>query len=87
MRLTLSIGGALLAATAFGGGPAFAANMCQAETLSCATTMPVGGYCECTSRGSTQSGTVVEHLSRRQAEPVNSTAGGCGAHPGAPGCR
>jgi hypothetical protein len=83
MRFTLFLGGALLAAAAVA-GPASAANMCQAEKLSCPTTMPVGGYCECTAHGATQDGTVVAKLTKRA--PVNATAGGCGAHPGAPGC-
>lgn len=63
---------------------AMAANVCKAANLSCATTMPVGGYCECTSRGQTQDGTVEAAAPRRG---VNSTAGGCGANPKAPGCR
>lgn len=59
--------------------------MCQAEKLSCATAMPVDGYCECTSRGQTESGTVVARpMSKR---PTNATAGGCGTSPNAPGCR
>ncbi len=66
------------------GSPAFAANMCRAENLSCATTMPVGGYCECTSHGVTKDGTVAASA-RGRAD--NSTAGGCGAHPNAAGCR
>ena len=65
------------------GGAAFAANMCQAGKLSCATTMPVGGFCQCTSGGATESGTVTEDAA--PARP-NSTAGGCGANPSAPGC-
>lgn len=66
----------------FAGSPAFAAGTCKAEKLSCATTMPVGGYCECSARGVTESGTVVE-----RKVPVNSTSGGCGARPNAPGCK
>ena len=69
-----------VALTALAAGPA-SANMCKAGPLSCATAMPMGGYCECTSRGDTQSGEVVAgSMSRR---PTNSTAGGCGAHPNA----
>lgn len=65
-------------------GPASAANTCKADTMSCATTMPVGGYCECKAHGVTQSGTVV---TKSTPQPkTNATAGGCGAHPGAPGC-
>ena len=67
------------------GAPAYAANTCQADNLTCATTMPVGGYCECTARGATHSGTVVSQPNRGRTD--NSTAGGCGAHPNAPGCR
>jgi hypothetical protein len=65
-------------------GAAGPVHICQAGKLTCATTMPVGGYCECTSQRNTQDGTVVS-----KPEPhrkVNATAGGCGAHPGAPGC-
>jgi hypothetical protein len=65
------------------GTPAFAAGICKAEKLSCGTNMPVGGYCECTARGVTESGTVVE----RTRAPVNSTSGGCGTRPNAPGCK
>ena len=75
---------ALFAAAALPGGPAMA-NMCQAGPLSCATAMPEGGYCECTARGTTESGTVV--AGRQTRRPTNSTAGGCGARPDAPGCR
>ena len=65
-------------------GPAFAINSCQAPPLSCGTTMPVGGYCECTAKGQTQSGTVVAKPPPHKSS--NSTAGGCGAQPNAPGC-
>ena len=75
---------AILAAASFAGGPA-RANTCRAGALTCATAMPVDGYCECTSRGNTESGTVVPGgMSRR---PTNATAGGGGARPNAPGCR
>jgi hypothetical protein len=83
MRLAGYLSCALLAAAAFG-GPASAANICQAEKMTCATTMPVGGYCECTSHGNAQGGTVVTKAAPHHT--VNSTAGGCGAHPGSPGC-
>ena len=66
-------------------GTAHAANMCSAPPLSCATTMPVGGYCECTAKGQTVDGTVMERPVR--GKKVNSTAGGCGTNPNAPGCR
>lgn len=86
MRLIGYPGAALLAAAALGGGTAYAANICQAENnLTCVTTMPLGGYCECTAHGNTQSGTVVSKAAR--GARVNSTAGGCGDHPHAPGCR
>ncbi len=79
--------GALMAASVVVGGAAQAAGMCSAGKLTCATTMPEGGYCECTAKnGQTEGGTVV---AARQApkQPVNATGGGCGA-PNAPaGCR
>lgn len=75
---------ALLTAAALTGGPALA-KVCQTERFTCATTMPVEGYCECTSRGVTEGGTVVSKPESRR--PLNSTAGGCGEHPNAPGCR
>jgi hypothetical protein len=46
--------------------------------------MPVDGFCECTSHGITQAGTVTTPAPH---EHYNSTAGGCGVNPGAPGCR
>jgi hypothetical protein len=64
---------------------ASAANICQAGKLACATTMPVGGFCECTAHGTTEEGTVVKKLPPHAK--VNATAGGCGSHPGAPGCK
>ena len=76
---------ALLAAAALPGDPAFAANICQAENLTCVTTMPIDGYCECSAHGTTEGGTVVAKPGPHQR--VNSTAGGCGDHPNAPGCR
>jgi hypothetical protein len=82
MKFSLALASLLVAGSAVG-GTAARANTCQAETLMCTTTMPIGGYCECTSKGATQSGTVTATPPRR---PVNSTAGGCGAHPEAPGC-
>ena len=77
----------VLTAAAGAGGPTLAANIntCEAPPLTCATTMPVGGYCECTSRGRTEGGTVVAGTPRGQRD--NSTAGGCGSQPNAPGCR
>ncbi len=84
MRCIPSLAVAVLLATAAMGGPAHA-NMCQAGPLTCATAMPEGGYCECTSRGATESGTAVARASARRS--TNSTAGGCGVNPNAPGCR
>jgi hypothetical protein len=84
MRLAAYLSCALLAAAALG-GQASAANICQAAKMTCATTMPAGGYCECTSHGQTQGGTVVAKAAPHH--PVNATAGGCGANPNAPGCR
>ena len=66
-------------------GPALAAT-CQAGGLTCATTMPPGGYCECTAHGNTEGGTVVTVAVRKNAG-ANATAGGCGAHPNDAGCK
>jgi hypothetical protein len=71
-------------ALAFGGGSAMAANICQAGKLTCATTMPTGGYCECTAHGTTEGGTVVPKPAPHRK--VNASAGGCGTRPGTPGC-
>jgi hypothetical protein len=74
---------AFLAVAAFGGS-ASAANICRAENLTCATTMPIDGYCECRAHGATEGGTVVaQPVSHHK---VNATGGGCGAHPASPGC-
>ncbi len=56
---------ALLAAAALPGGPAFG-NVCQTGRLTCATTMPVEGYCECTAHGTTERGTVVSKPQSRR---------------------
>jgi hypothetical protein len=85
MRTLHRLGAPLFVAALFGATPALAANMCQAGKLTCATTMPVGGYCECSSHGTTQDGTVVSKPVPHRK--VNSTAGGCGTQPNAPGCR
>jgi hypothetical protein len=79
------ISAAALAAAIAWGAPAQAANMCQAQTLTCATTMPIGGYCVCTARGAQQDGTVVARAA--PGRRTNATAGGCGSQPNAPGCR
>jgi hypothetical protein len=74
---------AILVATV--GSASAGVNICQAGKLTCATTMPVGGFCECTSHGTTQDGTVVAKPAPKRK--VNSTSGGCGSQPNAPGCR
>ncbi len=84
MRLSHPVCAVLLGATLLAGGAASAANICQAGKLTCATTMPVGGFCECTAHGTTEDGTVV--AKKAPQRKVNATAGGCGAHPDAPGC-
>jgi hypothetical protein len=84
MRATGHLTAALLTAATLVSGPVFA-NTCQTERLTCPTTMPIGGYCECTARGNTEGGTVVSKPESRR--PTNATPGGCGAHPEAPGCR
>jgi hypothetical protein len=84
MRRTTKLALALFTAAAFASGAAHA-NVCQAGKLTCATTMPVGGFCECTAGGTTQDGTVVSKPAPKRK--LNSTAGGCGSQPGAPGCR
>ncbi len=76
---------AFLALAALAGGPALAANMCQTDHLTCATTMPVDGYCECQTQGATEGGTVVPPGAPHGR--VNSSSGGCGTAPGSPGCR
>jgi hypothetical protein len=83
MRYTGYLALALLGAATLAGGPAYA-NVCQAETMSCSTGMPVDGYCECTAHGRTEGGTVVSKAAPHHA--MSSAAGGCGAHPNAPGC-
>ena len=80
------LGAVFAAGLGLSAGSAQAAGICKADHLSCGTTMPVGGYCECTSKGSTEGGTVEARPVSRGAK-VNSTAGGCGANPNAPGCK
>jgi hypothetical protein len=87
MRYVRCLASALLAVAALAGGPAFAAGMCQTDHLTCASAMPVGGYCECTSRGNTEGGTIVTRPISRRSASSNATAGGCGAQPNSPGCR
>jgi hypothetical protein len=84
MRALAYVPAALIALATLSGGAALA-NMCQTDHLTCATTMPIDGYCQCTSRGMAEGGTVVPRAAPHQ--PVNSTAGGCGSQPNSPGCR
>lgn len=84
MKCFVYLSAALTVAGALAGGPAFA-NTCQADNLTCPTTMPVGGYCECRSHGTVQGGTVVGTGGAQKRQ--NATAGGCGAQPNAAGCR
>jgi hypothetical protein len=84
MRAAAYLSLAFLAASAFA-APAFAANICQAGKLTCPTTMPVGGFCECTAHGVTKDGTAVKKA--ESDRKVNATGAGCGAQPNAPGCR
>jgi len=74
----------LVTAMTVAGGQALA-NTCQADRLICPTTMPVGGFCQCSAHGTTMSGTV--SVTAAPSEHYNSTAGGCGSHPDDPGCR
>ena len=73
----------LMAAAVMLAGPPALANTCQTGKMTCPTTMPVDGYCECTAQGATESGKVV---SQPASTPGKATAAGCGAHPDAPGC-
>jgi hypothetical protein len=81
MRFMRCLAFALLASVALGGGPAFA-KVCQTANLACASTMPMGGFCQCAAHGTTENGTVMS----APKQHMNATAGGCGTHPNAPGC-
>ena len=83
MRFMKCLAFALFASAALSSGPAFA-SVCQTANLACATTMPMGGFCQCTAHGTTEDGTVMSKAKPNQA--LNGTAGGCGTHPTAPGC-
>jgi hypothetical protein len=86
MRRSLFLGFALTALSVAGAASAAdPVNICSAPPLTCATRMPVGGFCECTSKGQTHDGTVVPKGTPHGK--VDATAGGCGDHPNAPGCR
>jgi hypothetical protein len=74
MKFFAAVAVALTAAAGVA-APSARAAICQTETMTCGTTMPIGGYCECRARGQTEGGDVVAKAKR----PVNSTAGGCGA--------
>jgi hypothetical protein len=84
MRSIQYLSFALLAVGTLAGGPALA-NVCQTDRLMCATTMPLGGFCECTAHGQTEGGKVFSKAP--PGRKINATAGGCGAHPNNPGCR
>ena len=73
----------LITAMPLAGGAALA-NTCRTDKLTCPTAMPVGGYCECTSRGTTEGGEVTPPAAH---EHYNAGTGGCGTNPSAPGCR
>ncbi|HYZ61208.1 MAG TPA: hypothetical protein VE650_02045 [Acetobacteraceae bacterium] len=84
MRCIRSFTSALVL-TMLGAGAAFAANTCETPKLTCVTTMPLGGYCQCVARGTVEDGEVVSKPS--PGRRINATAGGCGVAPNAPGCR
>ena len=74
------LAGAMIAAAAFApafvAGGASAANVCRTNTTTCATTMPIDGYCECTADGMSQGGTVVQGSAARPRS--NAAAAGMG---------
>ena len=82
MQITRILAAALLAA-GFAAGTA-RANVCVADHMMCGTTMPEGGYCQCTAHGATEDGTAAKRAPAHGQ--INATAGGCGAKPNAPGC-
>ena len=84
MRSSSNLAAVLVAASALVGSNALA-NTCRTEKLMCPTSMPVDGFCECTSHGMTQDGTVTASAPRQ--EHHNATTGGCGSNPHSPGCR
>ena len=73
MRCSQYLALAVLAVTALAGGSAFAANVCQADKLTCPTTMPVDGYCQCKAHGMTADGTVVAKPVAHRT--INATSG------------
>ena len=84
MKIRLYLAATLTIATALAGGQALG-NTCQTDKLTCPTSMPVDGYCECRSQGATEGGTVV--ATPPPHKHYNATPGGCGVNPNAPGCR
>ena len=84
MRFVSCFAATLGLVVALAGGQALA-NVCQTDHMVCATTMPIDGYCQCTAHGGTEDGDVVAKPVSHQ--PINARAGGCGAQPGAPGCK
>ena len=84
MRLIPYLSLAVLATATIANAPVFAAT-CQTDHYTCATGMPIDGYCECSRHGNTEGGTVVARPAGHRMD--NSTAGGCGDHPNSPGCR
>ncbi len=84
MKPRVYLAAALMTAAALAGGHALA-NTCRTDKLTCPTAMPVDGYCECTSHGTTEGGTV--DATHAPHDHYNATPGGCGVNPNAPGCR
>ena len=85
MRMIGFIGGAFLLAATFAPGPAAAANICRADNgVTCATGMPIDGYCECHARGEVQGGTVVGSVGSARSQQASRAD--CSANPQAPGC-
>jgi hypothetical protein len=78
------LGGAFLLAATFAPGPAAATNICRADNgVTCATGMPIDGYCECHADGQVQEGTVVGAMTGRTQ---HASRADCTANPQAPGC-
>jgi hypothetical protein len=81
MRILMILCVAFVAST----GRAGAANICQTPKLVCTTTMPIGGFCECSAHGATQDGTVVPKPASHRK--LNATGAGCGTQAHQPGCK
>ena len=84
MRFCSIFAAALMTAMVLAGGQV-RANTCRTDNLTCPTSMPVDGYCECRIHGTTEGGTVVAAPAPHQH--YNAAPGGCGVNPSAPGCR